>query len=349
MDEIILWLAVKKLPKIGDITFVKLLKEYKNIEHLFSSLPNKEEKEAALKHAKKELQKAKKLNVKFLCYNNRRYPAILKEIYSPPPLLYYFGNIELLNEDSIAVVGTRNPSDYGKNICKDIVKDLTKYDIVTSSGFARGIDTIVHMETLENKGRTIAVLGCGINIVYPASNKILFRKIVENGLIISEFPLDTKPEPGNFPKRNRIISGISKGIVVIEASKKSGSLITANFALNQGKDVFAVPGNVYNYKSKGTNYLIKTGAYLIENGKEIVEILFPERVEKKPAGAINKIDFPSPVHENVYKIIRENSLNIDELVVKTKLDITSLSSALIELELSGFIKEETGKVYVAIK
>ena len=348
MDENILWLAIKKLPKIGDITFVKLLQKYKNIVEVYNSFPVTLDKKNALEFAKKEYFKLQQNNIKLLTYFDDFYPSTLKQIYSPPPFFYYYGDISFLKNNLVSIVGSRNPSDYGKNVCKDIIKELVEYNITTVSGFARGIDTVVHKETLHNKGKTIAVLGCGINIIYPASNKKLFFQIKEHGLILSEFFLDTKPEAGNFPKRNRIISGLSKGVVVIEASKKSGSLITANFALNQGKDVFAVPGSIYNYKSKGTHYLIKNGAYLIENAKDIIENLFPDRLILKNKKNTDKINFESPEAEKIYNILKENSLNIDELVILSKMDISKVSTILMELEIMGYIKKEAGKIYVAM-
>ncbi len=350
MKEILFWLAIKNIFGIGDVTFKKLLEEYGDIENIYKSVKNESEKRRALEFAKSEYEEAEKLGIKFLTYNDTQYPQQLRNIYSPPPVLYCLGNTELIGtEEILSIVGTRNPTDYGRNICSEIVREISKFQITTVSGLARGIDTIVHEETMKNGSRTVAVLGCGVNIIYPASNRKLFNEIKDNGLIISEFPLNTKPEPGNFPKRNRIISGLAKGVVVVEASKKSGSLITAEFALNQGKDLFAIPGNVYSYKSKGTNYLIKNGAYLTECANDVVEVLFPYKVNEESCENIQTEApvFDSPQLEDLYKIIREKPVNIDELVIKTGLSIPDITVLLSNLQLLGHITEQTGKVYVA--
>jgi DNA processing protein len=344
MKDILLWLSVKHIQGIGDVTFKKLIATHGNIEMVFNSIDNNSLKKQAVEKAKKELEKIEKNNVQILTYNDINYPENLKEIYSPPPLLYYYGNIEILsNKNIIAIVGSRNPTDYGKNVCAQITRELAELNVVTVSGMARGIDSIVHHETIKAGSSTISVLGCGINIIYPATNRNLFQSIRENGLILSEFPMGTKPEAGNFPKRNRIISALAKGVVVVEASMKSGSLITAEFALNQGKDIFAVPGNIYSYKSKGTHYLIKNGAYLVESASDIAEILFPEGKCKKSTAPC----FESKELEEVYKLINEAPATIDELVLKTGLTVSELSVILTNLQILGHITEQTGKTYVA--
>jgi len=348
MEELIYWLATKKLPKIGDVTYLTYLKEYEDVKKVFElyKLTNFN-KTDALKEAELEYKKCQELNIEILTYSNKNYPEKLKEIHSPPPILYCLGDISILNRENIvAVVGSRNPTDYGINATKDIVKGLVRKNIIIASGFAKGIDTIAHQEALYNNGKTIAVLGSGINIIYPAKNRALFDKIKNNGLIISEFSLDTKPEPGNFPKRNRIISGISKSIVVIEAGKKSGSLITAEFGLNQGRDIYALPGNIYNYKAKGTNYLIKNGAYLLESANDILENSFPYILEKEKNNIKEKIEFKSEQERVVYDLLSKNSYNFDELVRVTFLSPQDLMAVLTSLEIEGVIKKINGKIHI---
>ena len=350
MDNKLFWLAIKNVRGIGEITIKKLITEYGTVEDCFKSISNNSVKEKALKQAETELKKIEKLRANIITYNDIEYPQKLKDIYSPPPVLYYFGNIDILKkDDTIAVVGSRNPTDYGKNSCAEITSDIAKMNICTVSGLARGIDTIVHKETLNNGSDTIAVLGSGIDVVYPASNKQLFNEIRKKGLIISEFPIGTKPEPGNFPKRNRIISALAKGVVIIEASMKSGSLITAEFALNQGKDVFALPGSIYSYKSKGTHHLIKNGAYLIENAKDIIETLFPYKIaeNRHTQENVKEPQFDSKELETIFKRIREKPTSIDELVTDTGFKINEISGLLSNLQILGYIKELKGKIYVS--
>ena len=203
--------------------------------------------------------------------DDERYPQKLKQIFSPPEILYCVGDISLLNEFSIAIVGCRRNSPYGEKITKIFADNLSKNGVTIISGLAKGIDSFAHESSHKNIGRTIAVLGNGLNIIYPRENEELFFNIIENGgLIISEFPPDTPPFKENFPKRNRIISGLSNGVLVIEAKRNSGTMITVNYALEQGKDVFVIPGNIDSLNSTGTNDLIKDGAKLVTNFKEIL-------------------------------------------------------------------------------
>ena len=200
------------------------------------------------------------------------YPYLLSQIYSPPKKLYVIGNAEILREKAISIVGCREASEYGKNITKDLAYNLGKSNIITVSGLARGIDTFCHIGSIEANARTIAVVAHGLDMIYPKENRNLAIKILEKGgAIVSEYNIGTKPLKRNFIARNRIISGLSKSIVVIEAKKKSGSLITANFALNEGRDVYAVPGNISNINSEGTNELIKSGANLLTNYLDLID------------------------------------------------------------------------------
>ena len=207
---------------------------------------------------------------------NEFYPKQLKEIYDAPVKIYVLGNKELLNQRGIAIVGTRKATEYGKKVALQFSRDLSEIGVNIISGLALGIDTYAHLGTLqlEGKGKTIAVLGSGLDQIYPKQNIELARKIIKSGgCILSEYPLGTKPEKLNFPQRNRIISGLAKGVLVVEADEKSGSLITADFALEQGRDVFAIPGNIFNSTSRGTIDLIKQGAKLVSNIKDIIEEL----------------------------------------------------------------------------
>lgn len=202
------------------------------------------------------------------------YPEKLKNIQCPPKRIYCLGNIKLLNKMSVGIIGSRNCSTYGERVSKEFAFNLSKEKITIISGLAKGIDTCAHIGAVNQDGKTIAVLGSGLDIIYPRENTQLYKKILESdGLIISEYKLGTKPLKQNFPARNRIISGLSNGILVVEAQQKSGTKITVDFALEQGKDVFVVPGNIYSSNSEGTNELIKQGAIPITNYKEIIEYI----------------------------------------------------------------------------
>jgi len=213
-----------------------------------------------------------KYQIKEIKITDELYPEKLKHIYDPPKTLYCIGNVSLLNNYSIAIIGCRNASDYGLKISKIFADNLSKIGVTIISGFANGIDSESHRASLNNIGKTIAVFACGLDYIYPEENKMLYYEILKNdGLIISEYPLGVKPIKEYFPNRNRIISGLSSGVLVVEAKRKSGTMITVRHALDQGRDVFVIPGNIDSINSTGTNELIKEGAKMVTNYKEIIE------------------------------------------------------------------------------
>lgn len=218
--------------------------------------------------------------MKIIEKNDKSYPKKLLEIYNPPERLYIIGDEKILNEFSIAIVGVRNCTKYGKEIAKSLAYNLSKYGVNIISGMAKGIDSFAHIGTIMGNGKTVAVLGSGFNHIYPKENIQLFNEIIKSGgAVVTEYEENILPLPENFPKRNRIISALSEGVVVVEAGKRSGSLITAEIALEEGKEVFAVPGNITSYTSRGTNSLIKDGAKLVENVMDILEE-YPIYLEK---------------------------------------------------------------------
>ena len=229
----------------------------------------------------KELELIKSHNVEVLTIFDEGYPEILKEIYDPPIVLYVKGTLQEKNDLSLGVVGSRKCSQYGIKSTKELVASLKDYDITIVSGLARGIDSAAHRAAIDNKLSTIAVLGSGLNCMYPPENSKLADQVAKHGAVISEFPMRTKPLKHNFPRRNRIISGLSKGVVVIEAAERSGALITVDFALEQGRDVFAMPGPVDSDSSYGTNRLIKQGAKLIDSAEDILSELGLENIDKE--------------------------------------------------------------------
>lgn len=292
------------------------------------------------------IYKLEKNNINTITLLDESYPKSLKNIYDSPYVLYIKGQILKEDELAIAVVGSRKSTSYGKWACEKFTKELAELGVTIVSGLAIGIDTIAHRTALNEGGRTIGVLGCGIDIIYPQKNKYLYDEISEKGAIISEFPLGTPPLPYNFPQRNRIISGLSMGVVVIEAQEKSGSLITANHALEQGKEVFALPGNINSIFSRGTNKLIKDGAKLLLDIEDIIEE-FPCLVEKNLMKNVNNIDYSSlsETERKVIDLLKEGPLYIDIIAYKTGLDISTVNSILTILELKGFISELPGKLY----
>ena len=214
----------------------------------------------------------KKNNIDIISIEDKQYPNILKEIYDPPIYLYIRGNKEILNNKSRSIVGCRKATDYGRKVARDFAYNISKQDINIISGLAIGIDSEAHLGAVEANKKTVAVLGNGLDTIYPKENIILSQKILDSGgTIISEYPLGTKPKKENFPARNRIISGMSNGLLVVEAKEKSGTLITVDFALEQGRDVFVVPGNIISENSAGTNDLIKQGAKLVTNWQECID------------------------------------------------------------------------------
>jgi DNA processing protein len=294
-----------------------------------------------------EIKKIEKYNAKIITINDENYPKRLKEIFDPPIVLYVLGELDDYSNISFSVVGTRKPTVYGRIVTEKIVSELVKKGITIVSGLARGIDILAHTYALKSKGKTIAVLGSGINIIYPPEHKNIANEIIKNGAIISEFPIDTQPERYNFPRRNRIISGISLGTLVVEAKEKSGALITADFALEQGREVFAIPGNINVPTAKGPNQLIKQGAKLVDNVDDILETI-PE-FTKLTTERLIQIQIPETLSEDekiVFSLLSEEPKHIDIITRIAGMPISKISSILLELELKGLVKEVPGKLYI---
>lgn len=285
MDDLY-WIWFSRIKGLGSIKKQKLLEKYKTPEEIWKckkeellqvKLINEDTANQILKQEyRKNLEKYKKYmeqnEIKIISFYDENYPQKLKNIYDKPITLYVKGNEKILNEFSLAIIGCRENTKYGEIVTKQIASELAKKRITTVSGLARGIDSISQEETINQKGKTIAVLGNSLDTIYPSENKQLAQKIIETGgAIVSEYIIGTKIEKMNFPARNRIISGLSDGIIVVEAKKKSGTMITVDFGLEQGKNIFAVPGNITNRNAEGTNELIKQGAKLITNVEDILE------------------------------------------------------------------------------
>ncbi|WP_343231656.1 DNA-processing protein DprA [Tissierella simiarum] len=287
-----------------------------------------------------------KHNIDVITIYDENYPEGLRYIYDNPKVLYKKGS--LIEEDNlaIAIVGSRKATSYGKWACEKFAKELASIGVTIVSGLALGIDAIAHKSTIEENGRTIGVLGNGLDTIYPKKNLFLYNEIETKGAILTEFPLGVPPLAFNFPLRNRIISGLSLGIIVIEAKEKSGSLITAHHALEQGKDVFALPGNINSIFSRGTNKLIKDGAKPLLDIDDILEEVYQlrEKVLIKKKKKINHTNF-SDTENKILKCLEEGPIHSDNIVYKTGLDISTVNSILTILELKGVIKELTGRVF----
>ena len=283
------------------------------------------------------------MNYNFITINDDVYPECLKEISNPPLKLYYKGNLDLLKEERlIAVVGTRNPSSYGKLCCEYMVKKMTSANITVVSGFAKGIDSIAHKTSLLTDGKTIAVIASGLDIVYPASNLSLYREIEEKGLILSEYEAGVKPFKSNFPQRNRIIAGLSKGTIVVESKNRGGSLITADLALEFNRDVYAVPGDVFSEYSKGCNNLIRDSrAKSLSNINELLEDYSWEVEEKNDSNKYTK---------NQILVLNwlSSEKNLDGILAEPKIKETEILAELMTLEIMGVIKSITGGRYKKI-
>ena len=365
-EEKYYWLVLNMVPGIGRKMYHRLINHFHSPQNVFQASHNQlmrvegigENLAKAITsfEVDKAIKQEKKLislnRVSILTFQDDAYPENLKKIYDPPPVLYLKGSLEKSDNIAVAIVGTRNPSRYGKLVTEKITSELAVRGITIISGMASGIDSLAHRSAISAKGKTIAVLGCGVNITYPAENAFLKEKIQENGAVISEFPMSSKPERTNFPMRNRIISGLSLGTIVIEAMEKSGALITSDFALEQGKDVFAVPGNINSLKSKGTNRLIKMGAKLVENAEDIIEE-FPYEIKmllqsgnKQKAKTV--VPDMSDDEKKIYSLISEEEIHIDALIQKSCLSSQKVSALLIQLELKDMIKQQSGKMFVII-
>ena len=283
------------------------------------------------------------MNYNFITINDDVYPECLKEISNPPLKLYYKGNLDLLKEERlIAVVGTRNPSSYGKLCCEYMVKKMTAANITIVSGFAKGIDSIAHKTSLLTEGKTIAVIASGLDIVYPASNLSLYREIEEKGLILSEYEAGVKPFKFNFPQRNRIIAGLSKGTIVVESKDRGGSLITADLALEFNRDVYAVPGDVFSEYSKGCNNLIRDSrAKSLSNINELLDD-YSWKIEEK--------NINNKYTQNQLLILNSLSSekNLDNILMETKIEQTEILAELMTLEIMGVIKSIAGGRYKKI-
>ncbi len=360
-EDIFYWLALSLTPGLGSILIKRLLDQFKTPEAVFRAalkdllgieglgrrVAGEIQKGPLEKAVKRELSLLEEVGGRIVTLKDDHYPKRLKDIYDPPALLYVRGELRKEDELAVAVVGSRKTSPYGRWITEKIGQDLARHGVTIVSGMARGIDSVAHKGALQGGGRTIAVLGCGVDVIYPSENRTLFYQIIGDGAVLSEFPMGSPPEGGHFPRRNRIISGLSIGVVIVQASAGSGSLITAGYALEQGREVFAVPGNVGAEGSRGTNQLIKEGAKLVESSEDILEEVLPQW--RREGEAVQKGETPGPdlaeEEKVLYRLLGETPFHIDAIIQESRLDPGKVSSLLLNLELKGLISQSPGKCF----
>lgn len=353
------WIGLSSIPGVGRVTFRKLAQHFGSPERALSAssldlrtisgLSDKVINEITTcswrEYAEQELAKARAAGIAVIIADDAAYPAALKNTPDPPLFLYVKGDIP--QGDGIAIVGTRKPTHYGLTVTRRISSELASAGLTIVSGLARGIDTQAHRGALAAAGRTIAVLGCGIDVAYPPENKSLMEDISRSGAVVTENPFGTQPESGYFPARNRIISGLSRGTVIIEAAEDSGSLITAKYAKEQGRKLFAVPGNIGAANSRGTNSLIRKGAVLVESTQDILQDL-----KIRTVGVIKPTDAPRTLptltrdEEPVFRQITNEPKHIDILMKESCTTPSKISVLLVTLELKGLVKQLPGKYYI---
>lgn len=368
------WISLNMTPGVGPRAATKLLERFGSADAVFharrpelESLRMKPETiESIMKRefhdkAVEELERVKQSGGDILILDDGSYPDLLREIADPPMTLYVRGDWQACFEQPcVGVIGSRNCSTYGKNASEMLSRELASRGITIVSGLARGIDTLAHRGAIDGKGRTVAVLGTGIDGVYPRENTRLAQEIIDaGGAIVSQFPLGTPPLKDNFPYRNRIISGLSLGVLIVEASERSGSLITARLAMEQNREVMAVPGNITSGNSFGTNYLIKAGAKLVQQWQDVVTelpshisaVILPPKVESQGNGKASKQQeiIPSDISERERKIWSllpaDESIHIDELLAISGLSFGDLNTALVSLDIRDLIRVLPGKNY----
>lgn len=360
-EEVFYWLALSLTPGIGSTLMRRLLdrfntseavfhapmKELSKIEGLGEKVAQEIRKGPLEKVVERELSLLREVGGRVITLKDEEYPKRLKDIYDPPALLYVRGELKKEDEFAISIVGSRKTTPYGRWFTEKVSQELARHGVTIVSGMARGIDSLAHWGAISGGGRTIAVLGCGVDVIYPSENRNLFAKMIDRGAILSEFPMGSPPEGGHFPRRNRIISGLSLGVVVVQASEKSGSLITAGYALEQGREVFAVPGNVGTESSRGTHRLIKEGAKLVESSEDILEEILPQW--RGGRETTPKVEIPRPdlteEEKVLYELLSETPLHIDVMIRESRMDPGKVSSLLLNLELKGMVSQWPGKCF----
>ncbi|MBN1875431.1 MAG: DNA-processing protein DprA [Anaerolineae bacterium] len=293
------------------------------------------------------LKQVDALEIQVLTWDSADYPALLRQIPDPPPVLFVKGELKDEDEWAVALVGTRKATVYGREVAQRLASDLAHNGVTVVSGLARGIDGVAHRSALEAGGRTIAVLGSGLNHIYPSEHFKLAQAISEHGTVISDYPLGTRPEASNFPPRNRIISGLSLGVLVVEADLKSGAMITADFAGDQGREVFAVPGSILSPASAGCNRLLRDGAAIVTEVRDILETLHLGQLEEKQA--VRQILPANPMEAKLWEVLSAEPQHIDQIARMSSLPVETVNSTLVMMELKGLARQVGALNYVRVR
>jgi DNA processing protein len=359
MDEKVYWLGFNLVKGIGAVRFQNLINFFGSLEVAWQApvdalvsagLSQKTIENLVLVRTKRDLQKIwdrlQAQGIQLLTWQEEAYPSVLKEIDQPPPVLYVCGSFAPEDVWSVAIVGTRRITPYGRQVADELAAYLAHHGLTVVSGLARGVDAVAHEAALKAGGRTIAVLGSGVDVIYPPENRLLAEQVIKQGALISDFPVGTQPEGVNFPPRNRIISGLARATVVIEAGEKSGALITATFAAEQGREVLAVPGTIHAPQSKGTNRLIQQGARPLLAMQDVLEAIdFEHAQEHYQARTL----FPTDEKEAaILRILSDVPLSMDEIGIQSGLPIEKVSSTLVLMELKGMVSQVGGLSYTAV-
>ena len=364
MDELLSRLALYLTPGLGVRSWQKLLAVFDEPAEVLQAGPAKIrklvpgvsakvaaaiDKEELLAAAADEMSRADKAGIRIISYTDGTYPELLRNIHDPPVLLYVKGNADLLSSNCIGMVGARAASVYGQRIAEDLGRRLTMKGLTVVSGLALGVDAAAHRGALRGSGATVGVLGCGLDVVYPRQNQQLFHEIEHRGAIISEYRLGSLPEAFRFPARNRIISGLSRGVVVVEAARKSGSLITAGLALDQGREVFAIPGRIDSSKSEGAHRLLQQGAKLVHTVDDIVEELFwdvADETGQSPAAAGRQEQVElSDAEKKLFSYLDVYPQTVDEITQRSGIVVQKVNELLLMLELKGLVESLAGSQY----
>ena len=369
------WLGLNMVPGVGAVTYRKLLNVFHDPEEVFSahfssfrSIPGLPEKTIANivqfdveRAVQQECEAILSSGAHIVTWEDEDYPDALKNIFDPPPVLYVKGRRLHAHDVMVAIVGSRKSSTYGRSVADQLARQFALKGVTVVSGMARGIDSAAHRGAMHAGGQTIAVLGCGVDVVYPPEHADLYQEIVQKGTLLSELPMTTKPDRRNFPARNRIISGLSLATIVVEAGEQSGALITADMALEQGRDVFAVPGNITSGSSKGTNHLIKQGAALIEHADDVLNAISSEirrelhqdtqpelPLQSAQPGLLSpSIPLALTPHEaTIFNIVSTEPMHIDEVAMQAQLTSGIVSATLMMLEMKNLVRQLAGKMFV---
>lgn len=367
-EHLLAWFRLRSVVGIGNLLFRRLIQQFDNPEAVFASSEDAllavegvtprlvaaiRRQPARSEDAEREVTRAAQMGFQIVTQSDPTYPALLLEIPDPPPFLYVNGDLERCR-CPLAIVGSRNATPYGRKTTKRLCRELTRHGMTVVSGMARGIDTAAHLGALEEGGVTLAVLGSGLECIYPAENRTLYERIAATGAVISELPLAAGPDAHHFPQRNRIISGISVGTVVVEATRRSGSLITARLAAEQNREVFAVPGSIESFKSIGTHQLIKNGAKLVTQVGDVLEELPRWALAARRPAATRRQAAAQPAaplseaEASVFENLSVYPIHVDDLTRRLKMEAGQLSSILLSLELKGLVRQDPGKLFSRI-